>query len=394
MEPKKINRMYLLSFLFTLHIALSSYVNSTFLSGIISEKYVGLLYTLSSVATLILLSKSVHILKNFGNKKLTLIFLLFNMISLVGLITSKNPYILGASFVTFIATNTLVLFCIDIFIEHFSDQEKTGKTRGLYLTIINIAWMLSPLIAAYLITKEGGYKAIYILAFITVVVMTIGLLFSVKTFQDRTYRKTPFLETFRYLKKNRHMFAITMINFLLQFFFAWMVVYTPIYLYEHIGFGWGQIGIMFSIMLAPFVFLGLPVGILIDKYHVRKRLLLVIGFIILIISTLFIPFITSMNVIVWALVLFMTRVGASIVETAGEIYFFSHTTDEDADLLSIYRDMYPIAYIIAPIVATLVFLVFPFKYLFVVLGIIMLAGFYFIPKLKHNHEYPISSENK
>jgi len=386
MKTKKIKRIYILSFIFSLHIALSAYINSIFLTGIISEKYVGVLYTLASVVALILLSNSANILKNFGNRRLILTFLTFNMLSLVGLITSKNPYIIGASFIAFTATNTLVLFCIDIFIEHFSDPSKTGKTRGFYLTIINLAWMLSPLIASFMVTKEGGYKAIYLLAFVMVVLMTIGLVFSVKTFKDETYKRTPFLKTFKYLKTNRHMFAIVIISFLLQFFYAWMVVYTPIYLYEHLGFSWGQIGIVFTIMLAPFVILGLPVGLLIDKYHFNKKSLLYIGFVIITISTITISFITSTNIIIWAIVLFITRVGASIIETTGEVYFFSHIKTEDAYLLGIYRDMNPIAYLIAPMCATIVFFILPIKYLFIILGIIMTVGFYIIPKLKHNHE--------
>lgn len=378
----KIRRMYMLSFLFTFHIALSSYINSTFLTNIISEKYVGMLYTLSSLLALALLSKSVNVLKYFGNKKLTLLFLIFNMLALVGIISSVSPILTSISFIVFSATNTLVLFCIDIFIEHFSDPTKTGKTRGLYLTIINIAWMLSPLISAMLISKTGGYTFIYVLAFILVAIMTIGLVFSVRTFKDKVYTKTPFMQTFRYLISNRHMWAIVSINFLLQFFYAWMVVYTPIYLYDHLGFTWDQIGIAFTFMLAPFVLLGLPLGILVDKYHVKRRNLLKIGFAIAIISTISISFITSMNVIIWAVVLFMTRVGASMIETASEIYFFDHIDDQDANLLSIYRDMYPVAYIIAPTVATLVFLVLPFEYLFIILGMILTIGFYLIPKLR------------
>lgn len=378
----KIRRMYLLSFLFTFHIALSSYINSTFLTNVISEKYVGMLYTLSSLLALALLSRSVNILKYFGNKKLTLSFLLLNMLALVGIISSSSPILTSVSFIVFSATNTLVLFCIDIFIEHFSDPTKTGKTRGLYLTIVNIAWMLSPLISAMLITKTGGYTAIYVLAFVMVALMTLGLVFSVKTFKDKVYIKTPFIETFKYLLTNRHMLAIVSINFLLQFFYAWMVVYTPIYLYDHLGFTWDQIGIAFTAMLAPFVILGYPLGILVDKYHVKRRNILKLGFAIAIISTVSIFFITSMNVLLWALVLFMTRVGASMIETAGEIYFFDHIDDQDANLLSIYRDMYPIAYIIAPTIATLIFLVLPFKYLFIILGLILSVGFYIIPKLK------------
>jgi MFS family permease len=394
MQSTKIKRMYVLSFLFTLHIALSAYVNSTFLSEIISEKFVGLLYTLSSIATLLMLSKSANILKYFGNRRLTLGLLLVNMLSLVGMITSRNVYIVGASFVAFVSTNTMILFCIDIFIEHFSKDRTVGKVRGLYLTIINLAWLCSPILASYLITREGGYRTVYIIAFIATIIMTIGLFFSVKTFKDKIYKKTPFLETYRYLKTNHHMLAITIINFILQFFYSWMVIYTPIYLHQHIGLAWGQIGIIFTIMLSPFVLFSLPIGILIDKYHVSKRTLLYIGFIIIFISTFLIVGITTKNILPWIIVLFMSRVGASIIETTSEIYFFTHIKEEEAYLLSVFRDMMPIAYIIAPLISTIVFIFLPFKFLFVVLSIILLTGLYYIPHLKHKHENILPDTNQ
>jgi len=394
MNFTKINRMYILSFLFTLHIALSAYVNSTFLSDIISEKFVGILYTISSLATLILLSKSSNILKYFGNKRLTLWLLLANMISLVGMIASRNPYIIGTSFIIFVSTNTQILFCIDIFIEHFGDKNTVGKNRGLYLTIINLAWMLTPLVTAFLITKEGGYKTIYIIAFIMTIIMTLGLIFSVKKFEDKSYEKTPFLETYRFLKTNHHMLAITVIDFILQFFYAWMVVYTPIYLYQHIGLSWSAIGIIFTIMLSPFVIFGLPVGILVDKYHVKKRTLLYIGFIIISTSTFLISAITTKSIIIWSIILFMTRVGATIIETTSEIYFFTHVKEEEAYLLSVFRDMTPVAYIVAPLISTLIFIYLPFKFLFIILSIILLSGLYYIPKLMHNHDYGIPNQNK
>jgi MFS family permease len=388
MDLKKINRMYILSFLFSLHIALSAYINSTFLSEIFDVKFVGILYTISSIVTLLLLSKSANILKYFGNKKLTLILLLVNMLSIVGMITSKDPYIVGTSFIAFVSTNTQILFCIDIFIEHFGNKKTIGKNRGLYLTIINLAWMTSPLIASFLITKEGGYTTIYIVAFVAIIIMTVGLLFSVKTFKDTTYKKTPFLETYKYLKTNRHMLAITMVNFILQFFYAWMVVYTPIYLYENIGLNWGQIGIIFTIMLSPFVILGLPIGILIDKYHVKKKILLFVGFIIISVSTYLITEMTTKSVLLWGLLLFITRVGASIIETTSEIYFFSHIKEEEAYLLSVFRDMNPVAYIIAPLISTLIFIFLPFKFLFIILSIILLFGFYYITQLKNDNKLP------
>ncbi len=385
-------RMYIISFLFSLHIALSAYVNSTFLIRIISEKYVGILYTVASVIALILLSNSSTILKWVGNRIFILWLLIINMISLVGMIISNNPYIIGTSFVALLATNSLIFLCLDIFIEHYEDPTKIGRTRGIYLTIINIAWMISPLITSFLITKEGGYQTIYLISFITTVIMTIGLVFSVRTFKDSVYSKTPFIETYKFLKTNPHMLAINMINFVLQFFFAWMVVYTPIYLYEHIGLGWDKIGIIFTFMLAPFVLISFPMGVLIDKYKIKKRTLLRIGFLIMGLSTFLITIIYTKSVLIWAAVLFFTRVGASMVESTSEIYFFTHKKEEDSSLLSVFRDMNPVAYIIAPLFSTMIFIFLPFKYLFIILSIIiLLSGLYYIPRLKHNHENPISN---
>jgi len=308
------------------------------------------------------------------------------MLSLTGMIASTNPYIIATSFVLFVSTNTQILFCIDIFIEHFGNKKTVGKNRGLYLMIINLAWISSPLLVSMFIKNEGGYRIIYLISFIATIIMTIGLFFSIKKFKDKSYEKTPFIETYKYLKTNHHMLMITIINFILQFFYAWMVVYTPIYLFKHIGFGWSELGIIFTIMLSPFVIFGLPIGILIDKYHMSKRILLYIGFIIISISTLLISIMTTKSIILWAIILFMTRVGASIIETTSEIYFFTHIKEEETFLLSVFRDMMPIAYIIAPLIATLVFIYLPFNYLFIVLSIILISGLYYIPHLKQNDE--------
>lgn len=392
-QISKIKKIYILSFLFTLHIALSAYVNSTFLIKFIDEKYVGLIYTVASIFTIILLSQSTNILRYLGNRRLILTLLIINMLSLVGLITGNNTYLIILSFATFLITNSLIFLCLDIFIEHFGDPKTIGKTRGIFLFFVSLAWMISPLITSYLI-RIDGYEAVYLLAFGATILMTFGLLFSVRTFQDKIYKRTPFFETYKYLKTNHHMLAITIINFILQFFYAWMVVYTPIYLHQHVGLNWQQTGIIFTIMLSPFVLFELPIGILIDKYHFRKRTLLYFGVTIMGLSTLIIPFILTKSILIWGIILFATRTGASLMEATSEIYFFTHITEEDTYLLGVYRDMTHVAYIIAPLIATLIFIFLPFKYLFLILGLLIFSGFYYIPKLKHNHEPILSNPNQ
>jgi MFS family permease len=392
---KKIYRVYILAFIFTLHIALSAYANSSFLALNVGTKYVGVLYTFASILTLLLLSNTSTILKYFGNRKLVLIFILINMASLATLISASNPLYIAIAFICFVSTNTLVLFCIDIFIEHFGTPKTIGRTRGIYLTVINLAWIASPILSGFLITHEGGYKAIYTVAFVMTILMSIGMLLYVKKFKDKVYTKTPFMKIYKFLKKNKHILAVNLINFILQFFFALMVVYTPIYLHEHIGLGWDKLGVIFTIMLLPFVLFSIPIGKLIDRYHVHKRMLLNIGFIIMGVSTIIVSQLDTKSIVFWAVVLFMTRVGAAIVETTSEIYFFTHAREEDAYLLSIFRDMTPVAYIVAPLIGSLFILFFPFQYLFVCLGIFTLVGLYYVTQLKHNHhEIGIPDSNK
>jgi MFS family permease len=382
---KKINRVYILAFIFTLHIALSAYANSSFLALNVGENYVGTIYTVAAILNLMLLSNTSVILKYFGNRRLVLVLLMINMGSLATLIVSSSALLVSIAFIAFVVTNILVLFCIDIFIEHFGTPKTVGSTRGFYLTITNLAWIASPILSGFLITHGGGYRAIYIVAFIMTIIMSLGMFLFIKKFKDKTYVKTPFLKIYKFLKTNRHIRAITFINFILQFFFAIMIIYIPIYLNTHINLGWEKLGAIFTIMLLPFVIFSIPIGKLIDKYHVHKRFLLNIGFLIMAISTIVISQIDSTSVIFWGIILFMTRTGAAIIETTSEIYFFTHVREEDAYLLSIFRDMHPVAYVVAPILGSLFILFFPFKYLFIALGIFTLVGLYYVTQLKHNH---------
>ena len=173
-----------------------------------------------------------------------------------------------------------------------------------------------------------------------------------------------------------------MSSLLLNFFFSWMVIYTPIYLHDHLGFSWTVIGIMFTIMLLPFPLLEMPLGKLADEKYGEKEMLNT-GFIIIAITTAILTFITSTNAILWTVMLFATRIGASMVEITTESYFFKKIGSDDSNLLSFFRMTGPIAYIIGPISASILLIFVAPNYLFVILGFIVItAGLYFSLDLK------------
>ena len=109
---------------------------------------------------------------------------------------------------------------------------------------------------------------------------------------------------------------------------------------------------------------------------------MITGFVVIALSSSAIALISTTAFWVWALVLFLTRVGAAAVESMNETYFFKKTGDTDADMLEFFRMTYPLSYVVAPLLGSLVLVFVDLRYLFVVLGIIMLTGIMYALKLR------------
>lgn len=372
--------VYLAGFLFSIHLALTSYVNSSFLQSFISENYIGLVYVVASIITIIGLLMMPRLLERTGNRRATLIFSLICLASLFALSFFNQRAIVILSFITYFASGNFIIASLDIFIEEFSKSKNIGKLRGLFLVVTNSAWVVAQTISGSIIAKSS-YKGIYLFsALFMVLVAGIFILF-LKDFKDPLYKKVPILKTLKFFNQDKNVSRIYFINFILKFFFAWMVIYTPIFLHEYIGFGWDKIGIIFTIMLLPFVLLEFSLGKLSDKIGEKKMLLG--GFLIAALFTLIIPFIGKSSLMLWAMILFGTRIGAAIIEVMSESYFFKVVNAERPDAISFFRNTYPLSYIVAPLLAIpILFLIPSFSYLFFILGAIMFYGFFITLRLK------------
>ena len=182
-----------------------------------------------------------------------------------------------------------------------------------------------------------------------------------------------FLKTLRQSFRNKDMRAVLIANYILRFFFAWMVIYTPIYLYSHIGFEWSTIGIIFFVMILPYIIFEIPLGRIADKLTGEKELMIA-GFVTSAVFTAGLAMTSSVNPAWWAFLLFGTRIGASFVEVMTETHFFKLVNEEDTNTISLYRNMRPLAYITAPLVASLFLPFIEFRYIFLVLAFITLLG--------------------
>lgn len=381
-ENPKLKNIFLLGFLLSLQLAFTSYINSSFLSIFSGERNVSLIYILGSATSLLVLFFVPGILRKIGEYKFLLWSSGLTTFSLFLLATLKSSLTIIPVFIFYFTLNYLIVFALDELLQIFSKNSSMGKMRGLYLTVINLAWVIAQAISGE--TLSGfSFPALYFIAFIIMVFFFLSAFFGLKNMSDPKYDKVLAWQSFKNFFKNKNLARAYKINFLLQFFYVWMVIYTPIYLYAHLGFNWKEIAMIFTVMLLPFVLIQFPLGKYSDKIGERKMLMF--GFLIASVATLSLFFIEKHEVWIWAVALFGTRIGAAIIEVMSDVYFFKHINRENDEFIAIYRNTAPVSYVLAPLIAFITFSFIPsFNFIFVILGALMLYGVYLSSTIERN----------
>ncbi len=371
-QSKLLNTLFLSNIFISFHYALTLYVNSSFLNNFFSETQVSALYIISSILNTYFLISASKIIERIGVYKFTIYTIAIEFLSMVGLAITDIPFLVGLYFISHLICMSLLFFSMDVFIEAISKNSPlTGSIHATYLTIANIVTLISPsIVAVILITDNYSYVYLISAAFL------IPMYYYIKKFKNIEHGKMKHIsvkETLAEYVNNKDLYNIFFSSFLLQLFYAYMVIYTPLYLNKYIGFTWEEIGLMFTTMLIPFVFLELPLGEMADDKYGEKEFL-TIGFVIMGLATLFISFVTVKVFIIWTVMLFITRIGASFVEVSTESYFFKKVNPEKTDVISFFRISRPLSFMIAPLLATVSLQFMPFQYIFIVIGSIMILG--------------------
>ncbi len=373
--------LYAIGFIFAFHTALILYSNSSFLEQFIPKTYFGIIYSLGSFIAIIGLILVPKIINRLGSRIAMLILLLLTIGICITNALVSNPWIIASVFVLLFSINIMFFLTNDIVIDQIADGDHMGTTRGTYLTAVGVGYVIAPTITGFILARMG-FSSLYIIAAI-ILIPLILIIINTQSFSEIHPSKINIWSSLSNLFKTRNVRNIVVANFLLQFFYAWMVIYTPVYLHETLQIPWDTIGHIFSIMLLAFVLTELPFGRLADKWFGEKYLLIT-GFIIIASSTSLLFFLHSFTLPIIALVLFMTRIGASCIEVLTESYFFKNIPKTETGTMSIFKNTYPIAYIIAPIIGSGILAIAPYRYLFLVLGSIMILGVLLIIPIRNS----------
>jgi len=372
---------YTLGFILAISVALPAYIQSNFLKQFVSLEILSLFFIIANTLTIIAILFFPDLIKRLSNYFMTKIVLLIYFISLLGLVMAKDAATAFASIILFSVANSLIWINMDVLLENFSPNSNTGKIRTTYLTFINFGWILAPTFSGYLV-NNGGYYLTFLISAIVIIPFFLIFIFHGRKLQDHNnYPKQNIATTFTKMWRNKNLRGVFFVALLLSLFYSCAVVYIPLYLHQTLGMSWATLGTMFSIMLIPFILLEIPAGILADKYIGEKELMAVGMFILTAVLFLF-YYIDTPTVWLWTLVLFLSRVGAALIEAMRETYFFKLVDAEDIGYINLFRTTGPLGYVIGPAIAMIVLAFLPLHYIFLVLGIIMISGFGFIYSIK------------
>lgn len=375
--------VYLAGVFLSFHLALSAYVNSSFLLTFVQENVVGVIFSIASLGMIITLLLLPHIIDRTGNiattRKMTLALIVVSFL----LATNIGVGFAIPLFIAYYILGASLLFNLDLYLEHLTDNWESGQVRGAFSSFVHIAWFISPIIAGLLIGTESVYQNLYLISG----VMLLPFLYLTMTYLPEVkdhYRQFSFwkaVKRFAFSQNIRDLAVhrILVVEFLVQFFHGIMIIYAPIYLNKVIGFSWPEIGLMFSIMLIPFFF-QFWLGKIADEKLGEKEII-ISAFLIAAVSLFVFGTITDPNIFIWGSVLLLGRVGLSGVDTMKETYLFKQIDADDIDVLVLSRNMRPIASIFAPLAGALFITFVSFNYLFVFLGLTMLFGMFYCFKL-------------
>jgi len=355
------------------HFFLIVYVITPYLALFMPESQTGLVVSFGAVLTLLAFPFMPRMVRDFGAKRIAIVLAFVQAVSIFTLTLSPNIVFAILCIALACALSPLIAYQLDLLLEAATNEEgSTGRIRTLFLTAGNLALIITPLITGFLLDGTEAYSRIFLAASLSLTPFIVLLMFE-RLPEGEPPHLAKVRTTCLCLWSDPDMRAAALGNGVLQFFFHLAPLYIPLYLHTVLGFPWSDLGWVFAIMLLPFVFIEYPAGYIADRWLGDKELLIT-GFIIMGIAFASIALVTSATpLLLVALILFVSRIGAALSEAMIEGHFFRRVSERDANTISVFRMMRPVGALIAPLFASVLLLTGNYVAFFIISGAVIVA---------------------
>ncbi len=370
-DHTRTHRLGALAFCFGFTDAFLVYVLSSYFEGALGSSNVSIFYLIAFGSILVLLFFLHSFVRRWGGSSLFLFLLFFAIVVHVPLIFLPMSLWGAVCIIVYLIMTTLAWVNLDMILENVSEDRRSGRIRGLHLTAMNLGLLLAPFLSTLLLGRFG-FSGVFFASLVFYSILFVLAIVSLSGANIRFESRVSPFDILRKVRERADILRIYAVSFAMEFFYAAMIVYTPIRLRE-LGMSWEHIGIVLTVMLLPFVLIQYPLGVLADTRTGEKEFL--IGSLVLsAISTAAIAWIGSASVLLWAGALFATRLGIAAIEVLRDSYFYKRIDGKDGDLIAFFRTARPVGNISAALMLGVWLVFFPLSKVFLLPALVLLVA--------------------
>jgi hypothetical protein len=339
-DHRKARFISVIGFFFGFTDAFFIYILSSYFSEVIGSENVGGFYLAAFCSVLGILWFLHRMIRRIGGSVLAFFLFVFAAVILSAVLTSLPVGWAGAAvLIGLLIVSNVAWVILDVILEEYSTDTVTGRVRGLHLTIINAGFLLAPFLSTRVVDTYGFDGVFFGMTLGYAVLFSTAVLF-LRNGRTYTSARMEAGDAIRKMLRDKNLINIYGISFALEFFYVVMIIYSPMYL-RSIGVSWDQIGVLFTVMLLPFVLFQYPLGLLADKRFGEKEFLIV-SLAIGAASVFFFGLISTASLLLLGAILFFTRVGAAGIEVLRDAYFYKQIDGGDDDLIAFFRTARPL----------------------------------------------------
>lgn len=370
---KKVKIINIITLLLGLCTGLMSFVGSSYFKEASGDENISFYYIVINIILFLILINFHKLVNKIGRLKLFLYFAsLFLFTSLMLLLLQVSWW--GLVFLMF----NIIFFkssfvAKDMILESYSSDKMSGRIRGMHIIIIHVGFILGVILSTQML-EHYSWNSIFLIQLITIALLLYIAKFKLKAIKHETRETLTIMKIIEIIKHRKNVLRIYCVAVITEFFYFIMSVYVPIHM-RNMGIPWGDMGIVFIIMLAPWLFIPEIVGNLADKKWGEKEMIIA-SIIITALSVAGIFFIQSTSLLIWAMVLIFTRFGTAILCTAHDSYFYKRIDSRDVHIIEFFRTSLSVGYIIGAVLTGVFLWLFDLPKLFLFAGAIILLALF------------------
>lgn len=342
------------------------YMNSFGLS--ISQ--IGFISAILVILTLIASFYSTPILEKLREFKVLILSLIIIIISYISIAFTNNLYLFLIFSAILVISSVFRINSFDIlFRDEEKDDSKLNEDEGLLYTLINIGWLIGPLIAGFVLVTYN-MQAVFISSSIFIVITLLILLtFNLKLPKKEKEKKLDIniILNIKEFIKTKKLYLPYLVALGIEIWWALIYIYVPLFIINK-DLGNEIVGIFLSAVIVPLILFEFKAGKLVNKYGFKK--LIVLGFFFLTIISIFAFF--SNNIYLTLLLLILGSIFMAFIEPLQDSYFFKQVKgNQEEKFYPIFATSGDIGSLISKFSIAAILLFLPENFAYLIISIFM-----------------------